>query len=197
MQSTGADGPGGATPSGISGRALKRAGSPLRSGKMSKRTYALMLGLALVLLTGSAGIVKAQIPDNEVLKAEIPFSFVVRDKTYPAGEYTIRQTPEGADSEFVLELSSDHGKMRSTLFETFSAIADRVPQYSKIEFDKVGGKYFLSKIFVADSPDGNEVPKSAMEKKLGKSAATDSYVLNVDRWKVVEKAPRAADRNGK
>lgn len=129
----------------------------------------------------------AQIPDNSVLKAKVPFSFIVNETRFPAGEYTIRQTNIDTDSEYILEISSDNNLSKSKVFQT-NVVREKVqPTASHLVFNKYGDKYFLSKIFVRDDADGNMLEPSKMEKKIEKMTATkEAYELNVGHWKQIE-----------
>jgi hypothetical protein len=164
------------------------AKSYLEDKQMIKRTYKMLVGLALLLVGGLTMTANAQVPSDSILKANIPFSFMVQDKTFPAGEYTIKQSGADDDSEFVLEISSDSGKGKTMVFNTTSASEDQTPAHSNLVFDKFGDKYFLSKIFVAGDNDGNQVEESKMEKNLEKGNVTkEKYVLKTGHWKEVEK----------
>jgi len=158
---------------------------------MITRKAAILMGAFVLAVSGLSVTAKAQIPDDEMLKAQIPFQFSLRGKTFPAGEYTIRQTDVGGDSAYVLELVNDHGKAAPEIFETISATAESIPQYSNIEFEKVGNRYFFSKVFVEGTEEGNAVPMTNKEKKLIKQDQTaERYLLKVDRWSRIEKADR-------
>jgi len=137
---------------------------------MLKNASKIIFGLS-VLLFGGLTLADGQIPSNSVLKANIPFSFMVQNKTLPAGEYTIRETGADIDSDNILEIVSNTGKDRAVLFQTIGTITERMPKSSELVFDKVGDSYFLSKIFVAGDNDGSLIEPTKTEKKLGKGSA--------------------------
>lgn len=154
---------------------------------MIKKTYKIMLGLSFLLI-GGLTITDAQIPSDSILKADIPFSFSLRDKTFPAGEYTIKQSEAIDDSDFVLEILSDTNRSKTMIFETFATSENQAPKNSNLVFDKIGDKYFLSKIFIVGDSQGNEIEKSKMEKNLEKGNVTkEKYIVKTGRWKVIEK----------
>ena len=133
----------------------------------------LMIGLSAVMTTN------AQIDSDVTIQANIPHSFIVRDTTLPAGEYTIRVADEyGALN--VLEIRSVSGHP-SVLFDTNSIEANRAPGKSELVFDKIGDNYFLSRVFLKGDESGNELPKSRMMKRLedgGLKAETQSIAAN-------------------
>jgi len=156
---------------------------------MITRKAAILMGALVLAVSGFSVTAKAQIPDDEMLKAQIPFQFTLRGKSFPAGEYTLRQTDVGGDSAYVLELVNDHGRTAPEVFETIAATAETIPQYSTIQFEKVGNKYFFSKVFVAGDDEGNEVPMTNKEKRLiRQDRNAEQYLLKVDRWNRIEKA---------
>jgi len=160
---------------------------------MITKKLAMFLGVAMMVAGGFAVTAKAQIPDQEILKADIPFPFMIRNKAFPAGVYQIRQIP-WEDSEFVLEISSAKDKIKPEVFQTEGTKANTDPLYSNFVFDKVGNKYYLSKVFAQDSMDGNEVPQTrAVEKLLKREENTDHYQVRVARLDKTRKADRTGN----
>lgn len=124
------------------------------------------LFMALCLLTVGGGIVaNAQIYNTGVaLRADVPFTFVVRDTTLPAGKYDIKALDEMPG---VLELRSVNGRT-SVVFDTenVETRGDQVMNKGELVFDKIGDKYFLSQVWRAGSDTGSELVKSRFEKRL-------------------------------
>lgn len=123
------------------------------------------LFLALCLLTVGGGIVaNAQIDTGVTIQVNVPFTFVVGDTTLPAGKYEIRALDE---MEGVIELRSANGHT-AVLFnaENVGTKGNQIANKSELLFDKVGGKDFLSQIWIAGSASGSELVKSRMEKRL-------------------------------
>jgi hypothetical protein len=120
--------------------------------------------LILCLLAGVGGMTaKAQIGGGVTVEADIPYSFVVRDTTLPAGKYTIKVLDD--TDLHVLEIRTASGHT-PVLFETESAQADRTPRQTELVFDKLGDQYFLSQIWLSGSNTGAQVEKSKMEQRL-------------------------------
>jgi hypothetical protein len=82
------------------------------------------------------------------LKVNIPFEFSVREKTFPAGEYTVRYVTQG-----VLSIQSVDSNAVQT-FMTLSARTNTKPDKSSVVFNRYGDQYFLSTIWRAGDNTG-------------------------------------------
>jgi hypothetical protein len=130
----------------------------------------IVLTLSLLAIDGATRA-SAQIVDTIV--ADVPFGFVIRDQTLPAGSYTIKRL----DSQpGVMELRDADGE-RLMLFLTGSAQAAREPDQTELIFDRFGDQYFLTEIFEAGNKAGAEVPKSRAERSLEKEIATVKVIV--------------------
>jgi hypothetical protein len=105
----------------------------------------------------------AQVVDS--IAIDIPFDFTVRDTTLPAGHYTVKRL-----------VSSDPGVMeilgaddpQPLIFIVQSAQVLEGPQKTEFIFERIGERYFLSKVFEEGDSIGVEVPKSRVERTLEK-----------------------------
>ena len=102
----------------------------------------LVVGFAL-----AAGMVSAngQITSNFVT-ANIPFDFVVADKTLPAGNYMVTSLTSGGNT---LKIGSRDGKSAAI------RLADVIPERSekrtaRMVFHRYGQKYFLAEVWTGD-----------------------------------------------
>lgn len=121
--------------------------------------------LALVITVAGISTAYGQIDSDTRLAATIPFPFVLNDRTFPAGEYRITPSDEGSNSTYLLELKGVDNK--DTAFFFTDGVASHDPDInSQLDFDKVGGQYFLRKIWVAGDVDGNVVPKDKREREM-------------------------------
>jgi hypothetical protein len=118
--------------------------------------------LGLVVLAG-ASVAQAQIIGR--LKSDIPFSFYVRDRLMPAGDYTITELNPGLG---LMEIRSDDGKF-AAVFLTIEKQEKNIEAPSELIFHKYGDKIFLSEIVERGEMDGAEVVKSKMEKRVEKA----------------------------
>ena len=124
----------------------------------------LFLSLCLILGLSAVMATNAQIDSDATIYVNVPHSFIVRDTTLPAGEYTVKVAGDYNDLN-LLEIRSRQGHM-AVIFETEAVQANRAPGKSELVFDKIGDNYFLSQVFLRGDASGNELPKSRMMKRL-------------------------------
>lgn len=124
----------------------------------------LFLSLCLILGLSAVMATNAQIDSDATIYVNVPHSFIVRDTTLPAGEYTVKVADDYNDLN-VLEIRSRQGHM-AVIFETEAVQANRAPGKSELVFDKIGDNYFLSRVFLKGDESGNELAKSKMQRRL-------------------------------
>jgi hypothetical protein len=117
---------------------------------------------ATVLIGVSA--VSAQFNYGSALRVNVPNDFVVEDKMFPAGEYSIFQTPSTTDASTNLILRGRNG--RSMIINTMIARSSQPAASTQLVFDVVNGTHFLSKIWLKGEITGNEIPESKFEKRM-------------------------------
>ena len=130
-----------------------------------KNLLLMVVTMSFLAIAGGAPV-RAQVVDTIV--ANVPFDFTVRDSTLPAGEYTIKRT-YSADPGLMQIRSADGDEV--LLFVVGSAEAAKQPDQTKLIFDRVGDRYFLSEIFEEGNSTGVELPKSRAERDLLKEGA--------------------------
>ena len=129
-----------------------------------KKLLMFVLTLSLFAI-GKATHVRAQV--DETIVADVPFGFVVRDHSLPAGSYTIKRL----DSQpGVMEIRDAEGQ-RVLLFLTGSAQTAKEPKQAELIFDRFGDQYFLAEIFEEGNRSGIELQKSRAERSLEKEIA--------------------------
>lgn len=128
---------------------------------MSNFTAKFVLAVSFLVL-GGISAANAQIGAGAI-KVNIPNAFVLNDRTYPAGEYTIQRTYSTIDSPSLLLLQ---GKDETAIFDTISTESVDPAKSTQLVFDKVGDQYFLSKIWVKGEITGNEISRTKSERKL-------------------------------
>jgi hypothetical protein len=102
-----------------------------------KKSY-LTIALTLTVLFGAGLSARAQDSDRVVVK--VPFEFVAGAKTLPAGTYTISRSSSEVRSALFI---SDYDK-GEFLLPVDAADVSGGP--SRLTFEHVGGKYFLSAV---------------------------------------------------
>jgi hypothetical protein len=122
-----------------------------------------LVGVSLVLLASS--VVAQSSPQTRV---NIPFSFVVGEKTLPAGEYLIRQNKRDSDTTWVIE---PKGKGASVVLLTTTTQSQDTAEKSTFVFHRYDDVYFLTAFWTAGSNTGREVQKSDRERTMDKALA--------------------------
>jgi len=127
-----------------------------------------LLGLGLFF-----AISGAQAQENGV-KANVPFDFVVGNQVLPAGEYLV--TPQGSAGQAILIRSTDSKSAAMTV--TFSCASANPSKDTKLVFHALGGRYFLSQIWAQGYSQGRELRKSSAEIEMAKNhQAAGEFVL--------------------
>lgn len=148
-----------------------------------KTVSKLFLSLCLLMGFGAAMVASAQIDSDATIEANIPYAFVVKDTTLPAGKYTIKVADETNPS--VLEIRSAN-RHTAVLFETENTQVNRTMRKSELVFDKIGDTYFLSQVFLKGDNTGNLLPESKMARRLedgGQKAVRHSIIAYLRRLK--------------
>jgi hypothetical protein len=121
----------------------------------------LVLGLLV------AGITYAQ-GNFALVKGEIPFGFIVADKTLPAGNYTlIKVSPELTK----IRDSQSH----NVLAILTCAVVKGEPVKPMLVFRRYGDQYYLAQIWNG-TKGGAEIPKCRKELQLAQNQATPELV---------------------
>ena len=127
-----------------------------------------LLGLGLFFAVSG---VQAQ--ENGV-KADIPFDFVVGNQVMPAGEYLV--TAQGSGNQVILVRSTD--RKNAVMSLTFGCSLSTPSDQTKLVFHTLGGRYFLSQIWAQGYAQGRELRKSSAEIEMAKNQkATGEFVL--------------------
>jgi hypothetical protein len=116
-----------------------------------------LLGVVSFLFVGAA----VSQADTALMKARIPFDFVVGTKTLPAGDYTILKNANSADL-----IRSDDG--RNAVFFVTVSLVPKTEDANKtaVVFDKIGNVYFMRTILVGSWTDGLQLPQPKREREL-------------------------------
>ena len=133
---------------------------------MKNQLFAL-IGLGLLLVTASA------YAQTGVVKANVPFNFIVNNTDLPAGAYTL-QNLGIAGAAMVIE-SPDRKVVNG--FLPNSCESNTVPEVSKLVFHRYGAQYFLTQIWTAGNPRGKELPKSGREREVAMDYTSQDVVV--------------------
>jgi hypothetical protein len=125
--------------------------------------------LGLGLLFAVSGV---QAQENGV-KADIPFDFVVGNQVLPAGEYLV--TAQGSANQAILIRSTD--SKIAAMKTTFSCASANPSKDTKLVFHSLGGRYFLWQVWAQGYSQGRELPKSSAEVEMAKNHQAAGEVI--------------------
>jgi hypothetical protein len=130
------------------------------------RTFAMVsLLLALTAISVSAQSGRSKI--------NIPFSFIVDQKTLPAGEYTVERNRRDSDKVWLIQSSDGHaGVYVMTMFSHASKTQEKL----RLVFHQYGAQYFLSQIWTPGGNTGHELSMPRQERELAKNAVKGQTV---------------------
>ncbi len=115
--------------------------------------------LTLVVLSGMA---TAQLNSGSKIVAQVPFDFVVANKTVPAGEWVVRLAITDGS---VLDISN--AQTNAGVFSMSSRTETQKPaSYYAMVFDRYGERYFLKAIKLRGSKITYRLPESKAEAEL-------------------------------
>ena len=125
---------------------------------MTRQIFNIFAGASLLVMLGVAPLF-AQSGSTMIL-VQVPFAFVVGDRTLPAGEYTVRsEGPVG-----VLIQNTD-GK--AAIFALPHAIqSPKATPHSRLVFHQYGDTYFLSELWRPGNKTGQKLNMSPRELEL-------------------------------
>jgi len=151
---------------------------------MKRQSLTPILHLALIVIL-VASTINAQ---SLNFSLEIPFEFSVGDKVVPAGRYTIRRSPLGADD--VLVIQNKDGRISEQVRMKIFYSNEPAKENKKLIFTKYGEKRFLSQIW-AISPLGKstryQIIKGKNELNLEVKAKEDQSALQPETLNLVIK----------
>jgi hypothetical protein len=129
-----------------------------------------MLVSIIALAFATALISSAQTPGRN-LRAQIPFDFVVGDKTLAAGRYSVGLiSTDSADAIFV----RSHDGARNVIRLTSSVSTGARKRRTMLTFLRYGDTYYLSQVWIAGSSEGREMLKSKAERTAERELARNS-----------------------
>ena len=123
----------------------------------------ILLGLMLTVTA------HAQEPGT-AMRASIPFDFMVRGKTLPAGNYEIRRINH---EPIGLVIQNVNHRRDEAMFQTDPIFAGREPRKSLIVFHRYGDSYFLSEVVTAGEDTARGIMPSRAERALRREMASN------------------------
>lgn|SRR5208337_1571482 len=131
----------------------------------------MVLGFVLVLFAVAlVPPLSAQL-DTRVLKADIPFSFYMEGRQFPAGEYRIGWAGG------LIHIYNMDGTLQASVI-SFRIESRKTNERSYLRFNSYGSRVqFLSQIWIAGNDYGREFLKSKAEVEVAKKNSTQTYAM--------------------
>jgi hypothetical protein len=129
--------------------------------KQSLRIFLMFSALAIL----AAMPVQAQSSNRQT--ANIPFSFNVDGKTFPAGLYDVTRLNPQSDKA-ALAIKSADGQLSKVVL-TMPVQASKTLESAKLVFNRYGDQYFLSQVWTPADNTGLELPRTRSEKTLARN----------------------------
>jgi hypothetical protein len=127
-----------------------------------------LIGLGLLLASASA------YAQTGVVKATVPFNFIVNKTELLAGEYRIQ--PMGITAS-AMAIESPDGKVVKA-FLPIECTAPQTPKTTKLVFHRYGAQYFLAQIWKTGNDRGQELPTSGLETEVAQGHLAESVVVS-------------------
>lgn len=126
-----------------------------------------VVGIGSVLILLVAAVAQAQMPGTAI-RASIPFDFIVRGRTLPAGHYEIRRVGDEPTGLLIRNIDDKHDH---ALFETETVYMRGVSGKNELVFNRYGDTYYLSEVETAGEQMAREVYPSRSERHLRQQMA--------------------------
>ena len=133
---------------------------------MKKQSLRILLMFGVLAVTA---VLPTQAQSGSEQTASIPFSFNVGDKTFPAGEYSVKRLNPQSD-QAALVISSIDGRRRRKVVLAMPVGVDRAQERAKLVFNRYGEQYFLAQVWTQADSTGLALPKSRSERDWARRA---------------------------
>lgn len=131
------------------------------------RKLFIVMAIGSLLALSLAATAQAQMPGVPV-RATIPFDFMVRGRTLPAGDYWIERVTDDPSGLVVRNVNDKHEHI---VFETEPVQGRRIANHNMLVFNRYGDTYFLSEVVTAGEQTGRELAPSHTERTLRREMA--------------------------
>ena len=135
---------------------------------MKNQLFAL-IGLGLLLATASA------YAQTGVVKANVPFNFIVEKTQIPAGEYLIQNL---GTSGSAMTIESPDRKLVKLVLPN-DCESTQAQEKTKLVFHRYADQYFLAQIWTEGNNRGLELPKTRREREVAMSYPAPKDVVVV------------------
>ena len=123
--------------------------------------------MAIVALAFVSAVATANGQTGNKVIAQVPFEFIVGDKTLAAGEYSVRAVNSAGDALIIR--SADAKGQAIRLSSTTEAEKNKA--YARLVFHRYGDRYFLSQVWSQGESTGHELLKGRQERSIERELA--------------------------
>lgn len=154
---------------------------------------AITMLVSIVALAFMTALVSNAQSSRQNIRAEIPFDFIVGDKTLAAGKYDVRtitgssnigisvRSTDGSQSALRLSNVAEAQRKRAVHPEPKMRLRNQNGS-AMLTFHRYGSTYFLAQVWTAGSAEGRELLKSkaerAAERELAKNPSSSDLAQN-------------------
>ncbi|HKR00305.1 MAG TPA: hypothetical protein VJT09_06515 [Pyrinomonadaceae bacterium] len=114
------------------------------------------------------------------LTADVPFDFVVGERTLTAGQYSVGQITTGSDTG--ISVLSRDGRQNAVRLSNTVMTSSNTKHQARLIFRRYGSTYYLAQVWLGGSREGRELGKSKSEKaaeiELARNAAENNLAQN-------------------
>jgi hypothetical protein len=132
----------------------------------SMKTLRFALCALTLLLMASGAFAQTQV------RANVPFDFVVGDRYYSAGEYSLKTISDAG----VMRITNTDVEMSVNVGSNSCAMTSP-SEKTVLEFRRMGDMYFLHRVWVAGDLTGREFPRSNGERRLAQLHEKSEIVI--------------------
>lgn len=122
-----------------------------------------MLMLVVGLALASASVANGQ--SGKHVTAQVPFDFIVADKTLRSGQYQISEVNSAGDALAIRSAVGKGSVLRLTSETGSNAVRN---SEAKLVFHRYGNTYFLAQVWMAGSSTGRELPNTRQERAIAR-----------------------------
>jgi hypothetical protein len=138
--------------------------------------------VSIIALAFMTAVVSNAQSHTQKVRANIPFDFVVGDKTLAAGEYSVGSITSTSDSGIMVRSLNSR---QSAIRLTHNVQANAPKNRAMLTFRRYGSTYFLAQVWTPGSAEGQEILKSKAERASESEMAKNSSNNNLAKAETV------------
>ena len=143
-------------------------------GRQILKGLTMLMAIVALAFVSAVATANGQTGNNVI--AQVPFEFIVGDKTLASGEYSVRAINQAGDA---LMIRSADAKGQAIRLTNRTGV-EMNKTYARLVFHRYGDRYFLSQVWSQGESTGHELLKGrqerAMERELARIASKSDPV---------------------